>query len=218
MHTKLAVEIVTHEGVAYQGEVDGLVAPGVDGYLGLLPRHAPLIAELGIGRPPPAPSGRLGALRPRRGHPAHPRRGGRGDGRRGRGRRADRCGTRAPGGGARAGPPWRLAHRDRPPPRGDLPAARPLTVCASPVRAGRYLAQVFSPVLWLCDARGPAPRAFRGRSLPPPDESLQPPGRAAVAGWSVCRVRGGRESPFPCRRLVAADPLARQNPLRRGPL
>ena len=49
MHTKLSVEIVTHEGVAYQGEADGLVAPGVDGYFGLLPRHAPMIAELGVG-------------------------------------------------------------------------------------------------------------------------------------------------------------------------
>lgn len=49
MRTKLSVEIVTHEGVAYQGEADGVVAPGVDGYFGMLPRHAPMIAELGIG-------------------------------------------------------------------------------------------------------------------------------------------------------------------------
>lgn len=49
MRTKLSIEIVTHEGVAYKGEADGLVAPGSDGYLGLLPRHAPLIAELGVG-------------------------------------------------------------------------------------------------------------------------------------------------------------------------
>jgi F-type H+-transporting ATPase subunit epsilon len=49
MRTKLNVEIVTHDGVAYQGEVDGLVAPGTDGYFGLLPRHAPMIAELGVG-------------------------------------------------------------------------------------------------------------------------------------------------------------------------
>lgn len=46
---RLSVEIVTHEGVAYQGEADGLVAPGTDGYFGLLPHHAPLIAELGVG-------------------------------------------------------------------------------------------------------------------------------------------------------------------------
>lgn len=49
MHTKLQVEIVTHEGVVFQGEADGVVAPGVDGYFGLLPRHAPMISELGIG-------------------------------------------------------------------------------------------------------------------------------------------------------------------------
>lgn len=49
MRTKLSIEIVTHDGIAYQSEADGLVAPGVDGYFGLLPRHAPMIAELGIG-------------------------------------------------------------------------------------------------------------------------------------------------------------------------
>lgn len=49
MHKQLHVEIVTPEGPAYTGEADGLVAPGVEGYLGLLPNHAPLIAELGIG-------------------------------------------------------------------------------------------------------------------------------------------------------------------------
>lgn len=49
MRTKLSIEIVTHEGVMYQGEADGLVAPGTDGYFGLLPHHAPMIAELGVG-------------------------------------------------------------------------------------------------------------------------------------------------------------------------
>lgn len=49
MHKQLHVEIVTPEGPTYTGEVDGLVAPGVNGYFGLLPNHAPLIAELGIG-------------------------------------------------------------------------------------------------------------------------------------------------------------------------
>ncbi|MEN6304147.1 MAG: ATP synthase F1 subunit epsilon, partial [Armatimonadia bacterium] len=43
------MEIVTPEGPIYTGEVDGLVAPGINGYFGLLPNHAPLIAELGIG-------------------------------------------------------------------------------------------------------------------------------------------------------------------------
>ncbi|MEN6400739.1 MAG: F0F1 ATP synthase subunit epsilon [Armatimonadia bacterium] len=49
MHKQLHVEIVTPEGPIYTGEVDGLVAPGINGYFGLLPNHAPLIAELGIG-------------------------------------------------------------------------------------------------------------------------------------------------------------------------
>jgi F-type H+-transporting ATPase subunit epsilon len=49
MPTKLHIEIVTHDGIAFQGEADSLVAPGVLGYFGMLPHHAPLVAELGIG-------------------------------------------------------------------------------------------------------------------------------------------------------------------------
>jgi F-type H+-transporting ATPase subunit epsilon len=49
MAKTLQIEIVTHSGIAYQGEVDSLVAPGIEGYFGMLPRHAPLIAELAIG-------------------------------------------------------------------------------------------------------------------------------------------------------------------------
>jgi len=47
--SKLKVEIVTNHGVVYRGEAEGLVAPGLDGYFGVLPRHAPLIAALGVG-------------------------------------------------------------------------------------------------------------------------------------------------------------------------
>lgn len=49
MANELHIEIVTHDGVTFQGDADGLIAPGVDGYFGMLPHHAPLIAELGIG-------------------------------------------------------------------------------------------------------------------------------------------------------------------------
>lgn len=49
MAKHLSVEIVTHDGVVFSGDADGLVAPGLDGYFGMLPNHAPLIAELGIG-------------------------------------------------------------------------------------------------------------------------------------------------------------------------
>lgn len=47
---KLSVEIVTGERVVYTEEgVDMVVAPGVDGSLGILPRHAPLITLLANG-------------------------------------------------------------------------------------------------------------------------------------------------------------------------
>ena len=47
---KLHVEIVTGERVVYtQDDVDMVVAPGADGTLGILPRHAPLITVLSSG-------------------------------------------------------------------------------------------------------------------------------------------------------------------------
>ena len=47
---KLHVEIVTGERVVYtEDEVDMVVAPGIDGVLGILPRHAPLITVLSSG-------------------------------------------------------------------------------------------------------------------------------------------------------------------------
>ena len=47
---KLRVEIVTGERVVYeQDDVDMVVAPGIDGTLGILPHHAPLVSTLGIG-------------------------------------------------------------------------------------------------------------------------------------------------------------------------
>lgn len=42
-------EIVTAEGVLYSDEVDGIVAPGVDGELGVLPNHASLLTVLKAG-------------------------------------------------------------------------------------------------------------------------------------------------------------------------
>ena len=39
-------EIVTAERVVYSDEIDVLVAPGIDGELGILPRHAPLLTVL----------------------------------------------------------------------------------------------------------------------------------------------------------------------------
>ena len=47
---KLHVEVVTGERVVYiEDDVDMVVAPGADGTLGILPRHAPLITVLASG-------------------------------------------------------------------------------------------------------------------------------------------------------------------------
>lgn len=42
----LQLEIVTAERVVYSDEVDMVVAPGIMGELGILPRHAPLLTAL----------------------------------------------------------------------------------------------------------------------------------------------------------------------------
>lgn len=43
-------EVVTPEKRVVADEVDEVVLPGSEGYLGVLPGHAPLLARLGIGR------------------------------------------------------------------------------------------------------------------------------------------------------------------------
>ena len=45
----LRLEIVTPEKLAYADDVDGVVCPGVDGELGVLPHHAPLLTTLAFG-------------------------------------------------------------------------------------------------------------------------------------------------------------------------
>ncbi len=45
----LHLDIVTPERLAYSDEVDGVVCPGVEGELGILPHHAPLLTTLGFG-------------------------------------------------------------------------------------------------------------------------------------------------------------------------
>ena len=42
-------EIITAERVAFKGDVDMVVAPGIDGQLGILPHHAPLMTALTVG-------------------------------------------------------------------------------------------------------------------------------------------------------------------------
>ena len=46
---RLRLDIVTAERLVLSTEVDSLVAPGVEGELGILPHHAPLVSTLGQG-------------------------------------------------------------------------------------------------------------------------------------------------------------------------
>src|SRR4051794_15498381 len=45
----LLLEIVTPERQVFSDEVDSVVCPGVEGELGILPHHAPLLTTLGFG-------------------------------------------------------------------------------------------------------------------------------------------------------------------------
>lgn len=46
----LHVRVVSPERLVYEGDASALVVPAWDGFLGILPRHAPLLALLGHGR------------------------------------------------------------------------------------------------------------------------------------------------------------------------
>src|SRR3990172_8216110 len=46
---KLNLDIVTAERVVFSQEVDSVVAPGIEGELGILPHHAPLLTALKTG-------------------------------------------------------------------------------------------------------------------------------------------------------------------------
>jgi F-type H+-transporting ATPase subunit epsilon len=46
---KIELQLVTPERHILSEDVDSLEMPGKDGYLGILPGHAPLITELGVG-------------------------------------------------------------------------------------------------------------------------------------------------------------------------
>ena len=47
--TKLTLEVVTPEGLLLRDEVDEVIAPGSDGYFGVLPGHTPFFSLLGMG-------------------------------------------------------------------------------------------------------------------------------------------------------------------------
>lgn len=46
---KIELEVVTPQRLVLHEEVDSVELPGADGYIGVLPGHAPLLTELGIG-------------------------------------------------------------------------------------------------------------------------------------------------------------------------
>ena len=48
--SKLEVHVVTPEEEVWTGEADFLVATAIDGEIGILPGHAPLLAALDVGR------------------------------------------------------------------------------------------------------------------------------------------------------------------------
>jgi len=45
----LQLDIVTPERLAFSEEVDSVQVPGIEGELGILPHHAPLVSMLGVG-------------------------------------------------------------------------------------------------------------------------------------------------------------------------
>jgi F-type H+-transporting ATPase subunit epsilon len=47
--TQFPFQILSPERVIYEGDIVSLVAPGTEGYLGVMARHAPMIAALGAG-------------------------------------------------------------------------------------------------------------------------------------------------------------------------
>lgn len=44
------LDIVTRERTVFASRVQSVVAPGVEGYFGVRPGHAPFLTELGVGR------------------------------------------------------------------------------------------------------------------------------------------------------------------------
>jgi F-type H+-transporting ATPase subunit epsilon len=45
----LTVSVISPEKVLFEGRARGVVAPGHDGELGILPLHAPMMTVLGVG-------------------------------------------------------------------------------------------------------------------------------------------------------------------------
>lgn len=47
--THLTLEVVTPEGLLLKEQVDEVIAPGEEGYFGVLPGHTPFLSTLGVG-------------------------------------------------------------------------------------------------------------------------------------------------------------------------
>jgi len=47
--TKIVLEVVTPAGLLLREDVDEVIAPGSDGYFGVLPGHTPFLSTLGLG-------------------------------------------------------------------------------------------------------------------------------------------------------------------------
>ena len=47
--TKITLEVVTPEGLLIREQVDEVMAPGKEGYFGVLPGHTPFFSTLGLG-------------------------------------------------------------------------------------------------------------------------------------------------------------------------
>jgi F-type H+-transporting ATPase subunit epsilon len=45
----LRCSIATQDRLLFEGDVDAVIAPGVEGEMGILPKHTPLLASLGLG-------------------------------------------------------------------------------------------------------------------------------------------------------------------------
>lgn len=49
MSSEMTLEIITPEGIAFQGVVDEVTIPGTEGEFGVLKGHAPMLGSVGIG-------------------------------------------------------------------------------------------------------------------------------------------------------------------------
>lgn len=49
MSSDMTLEIITPEGIVYQGVVDEVTIPGTEGEFGVLKGHAPMLGSVGIG-------------------------------------------------------------------------------------------------------------------------------------------------------------------------